>query len=445
MRFTPAANRNRAQRHGISLLEVLISIFVMTVGLLGLAALIPIGRFEVQEAAKLDRGATLAKQAQRELLIRGLLDPSQWVMYDDERNPAYNDADSIQEYVDWPQYMAALESQSPPTEYQRLLSGSFVLDPQLLAHQQNRDNVFSGNNGVPSPRTFPFNVNADASSAGLTAAPELPRMSFVDLMPPQFAGSGGQINPTSLASPFNELDSALSERMFRGHDDLAFYLPDDKEARPVQQYTISSAASATDFGNQVPQYRLSASAASDYSWLAIVSPTFSEVYDYSLPAYVRGKMRSFVVSVVVFYKRPITLLAADPNEAPTERTVAITFNGTGIGGGSVRLYCDPANAIYLRDVRPNQWLLVTGKFNAANVDPDPVVAKWYRVIAVDDGAAVSDPTLARRDVTLDGPDWDSNQFVDLNSGLGGRQSAAAIIDGVVSVHEKTVQIDLMDQ
>ena len=39
-------------RSGVSLLEVLISIFVLTIGLLAVAAVIPVGRHAIREAAK---------------------------------------------------------------------------------------------------------------------------------------------------------------------------------------------------------------------------------------------------------------------------------------------------------------------------------------------------------------------------------------------------------
>ncbi|MHB1035796.1 MAG: type IV pilus modification PilV family protein [Pirellulales bacterium] len=71
----------RAAR-GISLIEVLISIFILSVGLMGVAALIPVGRFEVVQAAKMDRAAVAGRAAFREVKIRGLLRPDLWYVPD---------------------------------------------------------------------------------------------------------------------------------------------------------------------------------------------------------------------------------------------------------------------------------------------------------------------------------------------------------------------------
>src|SRR5579859_1448276 len=67
----------RSRHRGISLLEVLISIFILLVGLLGVGALIPIGRLEVGQADKFDRAGTLGRAAFREMKIRAMLRPDE--------------------------------------------------------------------------------------------------------------------------------------------------------------------------------------------------------------------------------------------------------------------------------------------------------------------------------------------------------------------------------
>jgi len=62
-------------RRGVSLMEVLISIFVMTFGLLGLAALIPVGRFAIEETGKADRCGACGRAAMREVKVRRMLGP----------------------------------------------------------------------------------------------------------------------------------------------------------------------------------------------------------------------------------------------------------------------------------------------------------------------------------------------------------------------------------
>jgi len=66
-------------RRGVSLLEILVSLFVILVGMLSLAALLPVARYEMMVAAKADRGAACARAAMRDMVVRGMLDRRQWL------------------------------------------------------------------------------------------------------------------------------------------------------------------------------------------------------------------------------------------------------------------------------------------------------------------------------------------------------------------------------
>lgn len=75
-----------ACRRGISLLEVLISMFVLLVGLLGVAAMIPAGRHELLQASKIDHASMTGRAAFRDLKIRRYLNPENWYTLDDMQN-----------------------------------------------------------------------------------------------------------------------------------------------------------------------------------------------------------------------------------------------------------------------------------------------------------------------------------------------------------------------
>ena len=70
--------RRRSQRRGISLLEVLISMFVMLVGVISVFALITLGRFEMLEGTKSDQAMSLGRRGQHLMLARGFLRPLQF-------------------------------------------------------------------------------------------------------------------------------------------------------------------------------------------------------------------------------------------------------------------------------------------------------------------------------------------------------------------------------
>ncbi len=65
-------------RRGVSLMEVLISVFVLSLGLIGMAALLPLGRYAINETGKADRAGACGRAAMREIKIRHLLDPAYW-------------------------------------------------------------------------------------------------------------------------------------------------------------------------------------------------------------------------------------------------------------------------------------------------------------------------------------------------------------------------------
>ncbi|NQU25199.1 MAG: prepilin-type N-terminal cleavage/methylation domain-containing protein [Candidatus Nealsonbacteria bacterium] len=78
---------NRATpRHGLSLLEVLISIFVVSIGLMSLAMLIPAGAIAINEANKSDRSGACGRAAMRQIKVARMLDPNFWTDTDNLSN-----------------------------------------------------------------------------------------------------------------------------------------------------------------------------------------------------------------------------------------------------------------------------------------------------------------------------------------------------------------------
>jgi Tfp pilus assembly protein PilV len=68
----------RTPRRGISLLEVLISMFVLLFGLMGVAAIFPVGNHYAGKGEQFDRGSALAEAAFADLKARGMLTPEYW-------------------------------------------------------------------------------------------------------------------------------------------------------------------------------------------------------------------------------------------------------------------------------------------------------------------------------------------------------------------------------
>ncbi|MEX2187975.1 MAG: prepilin-type N-terminal cleavage/methylation domain-containing protein [Pirellulales bacterium] len=71
--------RLRRRSRGISLLEILVAIFILSIGLLGVASLIPVGNSEVIKASIAHRSAETGLRAFREMKLRGYLNPQNWL------------------------------------------------------------------------------------------------------------------------------------------------------------------------------------------------------------------------------------------------------------------------------------------------------------------------------------------------------------------------------
>ena len=65
---------------GITLLEVLVSIFILSVGLLGAAALIPIGKLSLVKTNISDRTGACGRAAMRDVEVRRMLNPGSWAL-----------------------------------------------------------------------------------------------------------------------------------------------------------------------------------------------------------------------------------------------------------------------------------------------------------------------------------------------------------------------------
>src|SRR5687768_639453 len=68
----------RPRRHGITLTEVLISMGILAIGLLGVAALFPVGGAFMMRAEEADNGSRIAQAVMNDLVTRGTVNPKAW-------------------------------------------------------------------------------------------------------------------------------------------------------------------------------------------------------------------------------------------------------------------------------------------------------------------------------------------------------------------------------
>jgi prepilin-type N-terminal cleavage/methylation domain-containing protein len=383
--------RTGRRRRGVTLMEVLISIFVLSIGMLGVAALIPIGRHTLVETAKADRGGACGRAAMRILKNTRAL----------ERPPAANPNTDPSCY----RWCSLSSATITPQEY-------VCLDPL---------GCYAGARTSTTPNTtmarFP------ASQVNLNDTGNQYSMRRVTLSMP---------NSTAAILP------DVAERMCRWQDDRLFDISTtDRSQRPRQMLLFDSdlvapvpRLYATDPG--ISGAPISTESEGSYSWMAVIAPHYWQ-FGTITPTI---DQLTYNVSVVVFYRRNFSV--PDLNDRVPAERVAMVYDTNairvGVGGGRVQLRVDvdsryPNNRTWL-DLDRGQWIMLAGRTTTV---PVMTIFRWYRVDAVSElrGGREDTPSLSYyyRYVTLDGPDWP------IGSGTGAiTQTRAIIMNGVVGVY-----------
>jgi len=384
----PLSRSRFSARRGVSLMEVLVSIFIIMFGLLGVAALLPVGRFEIIEAAKRDRAAACGRSVLRDAKIRRMINPDRWLAFYDNFNP----------YPGWsgggPVTPAWMPVSMPENTLQHY--AAYAIDPLFLAR------ALTENAGLQPTAIARFPFTAP------NGTPYMGRCSYVGdpgtlqaLV--QAIMSGNQAPVVQYVSGVPRFD-----RLFHWQDDQSFDLPTDVQQRPSRLFDAGGAGQFEGY----------------YSWLITVAPAVSEA------GTLAGNRHLYEVSVVVLFQRDFSAptLYFDPDKPP-ERMVGVTFLGSGWGGGDVTLSkLQPNDPAGMLDIRENEWILVGtiqplgGGFRK--------VFRWYRVAAIEEQ---NPSTPQQRMATLAGPDWPVTTL--------GNAAAGIICTGVVGVYSQNMEIE----
>lgn len=453
-------------RSGVSLLEVLVSIFVIMFGLLGVAAILPLGSRNVAEIVKSDNASACGTSALSDVRtwgmpIRssstptyswGMLSPFSW------RWASFASSPTPVQQVAW------LVPPSTGTEYYIPYGDSFAIDPLFMARAARTFTPATGpsaNKENPRPQYFPYDPTTPSRDYWQL------HMSRATLNLPG--------DPTSGAMTTNDWarHEAFFDRFFRWQDDVNVQLLTGvtESERPRQMFLCSDGAGRvlpalpTDTSGAVPYV---AQTQGDYTWMAIVTPSFNEngtatwsgggvTSDTSVPA---NRRTQYLVQVVVFYNRDFSLPAnyLTTETPPLERTVTANILSGGYGGGDVKLTVPTTTSGtdftgYL-NVRKGNWIMLCGQTPRGNV------FRWYRVVSpgeppteeTRDSAIPDSVTGAKsnwvRFVTLAGPDWNpawchatGGVLDDVDGDTTLMDAAAVITDDVIGVYTMTFEVD----
>jgi len=422
-------------------LEVIFSIGIVAVGLLGTLTIIPVAGNRVTQGVIADNADRVGRTAIRQFDLRNMRQPNMWTRFNPTPTPAYEVYG-----VPWADSSSTglgLRTSSRTylwrqTTNDRWEARSFCIDPlfvaQNVANWQASTPIPYPQQGAYFPYFSPFLPNNDPAA----------RMDRVSLR--NYPGG-----PTGMSR-------LQAYQVFMAQDDLAFDLPEDETLVPEQKFDSSDAKRQFD---------------GKYTWMATLTPKDSFALSNQVTLPTKSSLRTdlYVLSIIVFHRRDMSMerhYANPASEGPDpERLVTVDFRvntanprlpppststdlnpGAGIGGGNMWFNTiqqdrngdgNPANDPHWAqdvEVRKGDWVMLSARVQPAGLAPVSVF-RWYRVLSADE--VVGNGPFARN-VSLLGPDWTDVIQAQLNAGVV-PMAQATLLNGVVAVYEKTIRLE----
>ncbi len=310
----PCAGHIRPRHHqhsGVSLLEVMFSIGVVMIGLVGIGALIPLGGALARRGAVADAAAQMGANAAREFGARGMAIPNNWRWFDG----------------------ANFTTVTVPGTYFPQPGMSFCLDPYFIGQADPAGANYA--NEVAARNQFPLNIIYDPA---LLAMPRI-------TLPSSFTPNG-VLAPT------------VAKQLFVGADDLTFDQPADRTLGPVQLFTFQNAA---------PANPLNRTSRGNISWMATIVPKLDRVRNSTTG--MNAASDEYTLSIIVLARRPVDLfdpLTGNPNleDEVGERVVeaAVFYSGLpAFSGGDITLAARSTRNGDDLEVRSGDWLMFYGE------------------------------------------------------------------------------------
>jgi Tfp pilus assembly protein PilV len=374
-----------AGRAGITLIEILVSLGVLAVGLVGVATMLPLALHQSREGVMEDRKAAAGRRAFREFQVRGMANPENWV------------GD-----------LGIIPDQRGTHHVER---AAYCLDPLGVAAATVDRSL------AASVAYFP----ADAAAASV------PVMARISLSAQPGRGTLAAFRNGNLTPVPMSLWQA--EEVFTQQDDLIFTAPEEDVLPPAQDWLANG---------DVVVKRMSEGR---YSWFATLLPDAAAANDplqdlYHLSIVVTAERRPVVDIPAELRYVAEGASSSDPGQiAP----VTVDFGGAELdrsdgilgvayGGGDVTL----KSPLPIRP-RLGQWLMLSQSWQQRVGDRTMTQFdfRWYRVVA-SDSADERDPqdSSYRLPVTLRGADWQIRG-----------PAWAVLVPRVVAVYEKTIRLE----
>jgi len=394
-------------RPGITLMEILISMFVLLFGLMGVAAIFPVGGHYVVEGEKWDKASLLAQNAFDEIEARRMLNPEYWLY--SFRTPSGTWRTGTSHVINLPQLPRGGNT----------AGGFFNHDPS--GHAFVIDPLGTASGLLTTPPTpeldvFPFATYENPSGGNYNINVPNPWL-------PMLPGPRFPVRRVTLQQALNvPLQLEPASTIFNLRDDLSYNLPEQRDRPGVQMWAVDQTVS--------PPRLLSRQYKGEYSWLATVVPTRHRALVGMQPA-MNIRDEYYDVSVAVFYKRDFPPTLGELGNPGSERLAQAQF----LNQRELVIFDNNNPEVVndaVRDIGPRNWIAVMG----VNQSSGQFLMKWYRILAMDDETApLMEPAFnnaSGRYLTLVGPDWPI-QSANVNLRV-------AILPGVIDVVTKPMQL-----
>lgn len=409
---------------GITLIEVMMSAMVVSLGIMGLVALIPLGTHLTERGTRADRVASIGERVYHEAKIRGYLNPFSWV------SPSGGGLANFTR-----PHATHLTAQALPVRQ------PYLIDPWFFP-----DDSTEGNRRF-FPASQQFAIGGD---------PTILRMHRLSVL--SGPNSGTRMPRRQAAIAFMSEDDLSSERPSGGdRPPFQTYFTRGNDNTPVRR---QSQGDFTWMLMLVPELRNIQPLAAQVGMVTPPAPPaalFTPPINYSsgtLTQNARTVLNSnltdeYNLSVIVMQRRqpriPLTgeFGAMFTGADPSERVLGIAPNSfassDGYSVGEVRLQIAANGTVEEQEnmlrLSNGDWICLAGR-NVINGYPAGDNYQWYRVSSVSEMFTDPNNGLPSIDVTFTGPDW-SSLIASPNP-----PTHAIIVEGVVGVYTKRVRLDL---
>ena len=388
-------------RNAVTLVEVLFSIGVVLIGLLGLLSILPLAGKRAQDSISLSVAPVIANNVQSQLLANkflaqdrlgaitfGAIDPADV----GESNPDLQGGPEFPATFPLGYYEQVLSGIDPPAG----ITPSFCIDPMCASLMSLP--YGAGTNNSYYVGCFPYYKQThdpmkDPSSSGSsTWQTRQPRMFRV----------GVKEDSSSTFSRFINVTEAL--RLTENQDDLIITRGSDKSLPATfKSGQVAPVTGGLEYGKRIPS--------GEYTWIATVNPLPGGVYASVSVAVIRRRLRSFNAS------SNTTPPPTAEGNALAERLAYVTY-ASGFKGGARGIVHLTSNANTIPKILPGSWIMLS-RFSQIASDKLIDYHRWYRVVSVDSkeeryaagtvydtatGSTFTNNVWLQK-LTLDGPDW----------------------------------------